>query len=429
MKLLILTLVALLGAIIIGVTLNEDPGLVTIQLRSTTVQTSFAFAVAAIFLGFCAFYLAARLLGAVLRSPRRLRHWQTHRREHKSQLSLHRGLLRLAQGHWQRAEKELARSAEHSDAPTLGLLSAAKAAQARGDAIARNHYLQLAAEQSPSAQLVVDLTQAQMLIAEQHIEPAMQLLHKVQEQDPKNSLLLKLLKECYLALNEWKLLAELAPRLVKYGAASKDEAAHLEHDAYAQLLARAAHEGDDTQALDVVWRNVPAPLQRMPSLLAVYVRFLIERGESGRPESLLRNALERRWHPSLVYLYGFTQSEVPNKQLDTAEKWLKKYPADAILLLTLGRLCLRQHLRGKARSCLEASADIDPRPETYMLLGTLSEQTGDNTLAGEFFRTGLNLTLNPGDRTEKNLAPLQLPKSTIIPSLPGDFAEQPSTAA
>lgn len=422
MKLLILTLVALLVAIIVGVTLNEDPGLVTIQLRGTTVQMSFAFAVAAIFIGFCAFYLITRLFSAVWRSPHRLRHWQAHRRQDKAHRTLHRGLLKLAQGQWQRAEKDLSHSAQHSDSPALSLLSAAQAAQARGDPAARNHYLQLA-QQSPGSPGLVDLTQAQMLIAEQKIEPAMQLLHNVQQHDPKNSLLLKLLKECYLALNEWKLLAELAPRLVKYGAASKDEAQHLEHEAYAHLLTHAALEGDDTRALDQVWSNIPAPLQRMPSLLAVYVRFLIERGESSRPESLLRNAIEKRWHPSLVYLYGFTQSDVPTKQLDAAEKWLKKYPQDAILLLTLGRLCLRQHLRGKAGSYLESSAAVDPRAETYMLLGTLAEQTGDNSLAGEFFRTGLNLTLNQPDRIEKNLTSLQLPKTIAIPSLPGDFTD------
>lgn len=429
MKLLILTLIALLVAIFIGVNLNEDPGLVTIQLRGTTLQTSFAFAVVAIFIGFCIFYLITRLFGAVVRVPHRLHHWQAHRREHQSQQSLHRGLLRLAQGQWQRAEKDLTRSAQHSDAPALSLLSAAQAAQARGDAIARNHYLQLA-QQTPGTQLVVDLTQAQMLIAEQQIEPAMHILHKIQHLDPKNSLLLKLLKECYLALHEWHLLAEIAPRLVKYGAASKDEAQHLEHEAYAQLLAHAAHQGEDTRALDEIWRQVPAPLQRMPTLLAVYVRFLIERGETGRPDSLLRNAVEKRWHPSLVYLYGFTQSETPVKQLAAAEKWLKKHPEDALLLLTLGRLCLRQHLRGKARSYLEASASIGPRAETYMLLGTLSEQTGDYTLAGEFFRTGLNLTLNQPDETEKTLAPLQLPKAIVIPSLSGDLVAEhaPSTA-
>jgi HemY protein len=64
-----------------------------------------------------------------------------------------------------------------------------------------------------------------------------------------------------------------------------------------------------------------------------------------------------------------------------AEKWLRKHPEDPALLLTCARFCMRAELYGKARSYLEASVLIRPRPETLHTLATLLDQLGERNRA------------------------------------------------
>ncbi|MFT7373882.1 MAG: HemY protein, partial [Oleiphilaceae bacterium] len=55
-----------------------------------------------------------------------------------------------------------------------------------------------------------------------------------------------------------------------------------------------------------------------------------------------------------------------------AENWLKQKPNNSMLLLTLGRLSLRNELWGKALEYFKVSARIHPSPETYGELSRLS---------------------------------------------------------
>ena len=60
-----------------------------------------------------------------------------------------------------------------------------------------------------------------------------------------------------------------------------------------------------------------------------------------------------------------------------AEGWLKSRPADAELLLTLARLCMRERLWGKAREYYEASLRIKPTVCAFGELGRMLKQLGE----------------------------------------------------
>lgn len=76
------------------------------------------------------------------------------------------------------------------------------------------------------------------------------------------------------------------------------------------------------------------------------------------------------------------------KQLSRAEQYLKHYPAEPILLLTLGRLCVRCQLWGKARHYFEDSLTLQATPSTYAEYGKLLEQMGDTQAALTAYREG-----------------------------------------
>jgi HemY protein len=94
--------------------------------------------------------------------------------------------------------------------------------------------------------------------------------------------------------------------------------------------------------------------------------------------------LRKRWNPALIRFYGEMVLGNSNKQLLVAENWLQSRPADGELLLSLGRLSMRNKLWGKAREYYEASIKITPSAEAYGELGRLLKQLGDEE-AGEAY--------------------------------------------
>jgi HemY protein len=95
---------------------------------------------------------------------------------------------------------------------------------------------------------------------------------------------------------------------------------------------------------------------------------------------VIEETLEKRigaWEPgdaALVALYADAKSESAIPQIERAENWLRREPRDATLLATLGKLCMRQALWGKAQSYLEASIALRPTLDAHMTLAKLMEQ-------------------------------------------------------
>jgi HemY protein len=390
MRLILFSIIALLGAIYLGLELQQDPGHVSIQIRDFNREWTVPWAIAGAIVGFVTFYFAVRILGGVLRTPK----WLRSLSQRRARRALNNGLVQLAEGDWSRAMKNLSRATNSQETAMLGYLASARAAQGLGNAQRRNHLLQLAQQIQPNAEVAVGVTQAQLLIENQELETAAQLLRKLHAEDRDNKLVLELLKECYLLSHSWEDLAHIIPALEKAKVIRSEESTAMARHAYSQLLAKAAATGDDTRALDAMWREVPHSLRREAGILAQYVRYLMEHGEGPRPESMLRGKLKSKWNDELGYLYGLVTGTSAAQQLQAAEGWIKRQPDNATLFLTLGRLALRNHLWSKARSYLERSAELEPNPETYMLLGKLLEQSGDKIIAGECFRKGLGITVN-----------------------------------
>jgi HemY protein len=61
----------------------------------------------------------------------------------------------------------------------------------------------------------------------------------------------------------------------------------------------------------------------------------------------------------------------------------------------LGRLCIAQHLWGKAKHYLEQANEISSSPEIHITFGKLYEQLNDPFLASTHFKKGLELATNP----------------------------------
>ena len=156
-------------------------------------------------------------------------------------------------------------------------------------------------------------------------------------------------------------------------------------------LLRQAGSGHDAPALKAAWRRIPNKLKKDSALLGAYVTERLRLGDSGGCEPLLRRALKKQWDPELARLFGLVEGRNPKRQLQFAESSLSRFPRDAALLLTLGRLCKTLQLWGKARSYLEQSIEAQPNPEACRELATLLEQQGDPAAAAKYYQQGLNI--------------------------------------
>ena len=389
MRLLFLSLLAMAAAVGLALLVKEEPGYVLIGYDVWTVETTLAWLILLDVMLIVLIYLSVRLWVNTLTIPSRLSAWRSRRSTRRARRALNQGLVALSEGHWKGAEKSLLRYADHSESPLLNYLAAARSAQQQGAHERRDQYLQLAHESMPSADVAVGLTQAELQLAHEQLEQALATLMHLRSIAPKHAYVLNLLTTLYKRLEDWQQLRDLIPELRKQKVVDEAELLHLQVTIYTGLLNQAA-QAEAAEQLTQEWNKIPKNLRSNEALVDCYARHLLARNQNDPAETLLREAIKRHWSETLAQLYGQVEAD-SSKQLSTAEEWLSKHPRNPALLLTLGQLCLRCKLWGKARSYLEASIGAGATPAAYRVLGALLEQMEEPEKAMECYRAGMEL--------------------------------------
>lgn len=421
MKLLFMSLLVLIGAVAFALLLRDDSGHVLLSYGDWTVETSLLLLIAAVLLLFLALYYTIRLWAGLRGLPQGVRRWRRRRRNAKVQISYKRGMIALAEGHWPEAEKWLLKYVHHSETPALHYLAAAEAAEAQGSHVRRDSYLRAAFEHDRKAEVAVGLAQAGYQLRYRKTAEAAALLTRLHLTLPKHPAVLKKLMEAAIAEESWGRVLELVPELQRHNVLPVAKVEELQATAYRALLVDAGQR-QDADAVRALWERVPRAIKRNEDVLFDYARALTAADalSGAELEPLLAEAITRRWSGPLVYAYGLVGGSNLSGQLATAERWLKHHPRDAVLLLTLGRLCVRNQLWGKGRSYLEASLGIEPQPETYRELGALLEKLNNNSGALECYRNALGLT------PAKDLPSFTAPAPRYRPVAPGELPLLPA---
>jgi HemY protein len=152
-----------------------------------------------------------------------------------------------------------------------------------------------------------------------------------------------------------------------------------------------AERHHEPKAIKTAWERISRSHRHLPQFIVRYARALAASGEHHSANDIVVGALRKQWDAQLVLLFGDLNVKDALKQLKTAEGWLQDHGDDPALLLTLGRLSLRNGLWGKARSYLEGLIDKAPTPEAWRLLAEAQEQLGDRDAALRCHRMGLQL--------------------------------------
>lgn len=384
---LLLLLIAAAGAVA-AYTLHSETGYVMISYRSWIIETSLmGFAVATVAALVALYYLFLFLLTA-LRLPALLRRATHRRRAARAQESFELGMLRLLEGNWRSAEIELVRRAADHPAQHLNYLGAARAAQRVGAGERRDHYLKLAMQATPEMEFATLLTQAELQRERGEHALTRDTALKLRASNPQHPYAIELLAESYAALGEWRALRELLMEPVSAQALAAARHRELLLQALRALMQQAVGDARLEQ-LKALWDAAPADIQKDIGLCGDYAHGLARLNAQAEALALVNTVLGERWDAALVRLYGGLQVTDAVSQLASVEQWLKQHGEQPDLLLTAGRVCLRNKLWGKARSYLEAALRTAPSATAYLELARLFEMTQNPAEAEKFYRQGL----------------------------------------
>ncbi|QDP71123.1 protoporphyrinogen oxidase [Legionella israelensis] len=375
----------------LGVQLSKDPGYIMIAIQHWTIETTLWIGILAALLFFFLLYLLIHLTAKLFNIPTRWRNWLNKRRIRKARATTRQGLIEYSEGYWQKAKHHLIKALPNTDTPLLNYLTAARAAQKMGDNQLRDHYLREAQQSMPEAKIAVELTQAELQLANQQWEQALATLKHLQDLAPNHPYVLKLLMNLYKEVRDWPQLISLLPELKKHQVISQNEYEKLRLDVYYQEIKDLA-KSNHAQSLEEFMKHLPKPLYFHPKLNAQYARFLLQQNRHEEAEKVLRQCLRKEVYEELFVLYGLCEPNT-EQQLAFAESMLKKAPHSAALYLCLGRLALKSQLWGKAKNYLQRSIELHPVPENHAELGKLYEQLNEPFKASHCYKQGLELAI------------------------------------
>lgn len=397
-RLLLIVLLALLIGTGLSLGLQYDLGYIRISLGHYLIETNFWVGLALLVALVVLVVVSLNLLRRFRRSTGVVAGWLARGNERRARRRTTRGLLALAEGNWPRARKLLTSAASNADTPLINYLAAAQASFESGDHEAVDELLRKAFESTPGSDMAVGITQAQLQLAGNRLEQALATLIRLRKQSPHHPFVLKLLKNTYLRLEDWRELSKLLPELRKRNVLPDEEFHDLQRLVWHNLLESAAEDcrrqrKEDPNAslepLTRLWDELPGFLRRDEYTIRDYARLLAQLGDEAQTETLLRKVLRNHWSDELINLYGRIEGQKPDEQLLLAEQWLKDRPNNAELLLALGRLSLRNELWGKAREYFETSLRLRRSRETLAELSRLNAHMGEEEISIKLMMQGL----------------------------------------
>lgn len=355
----------------------EDPGYVLVRLRGWRVETTVVAAVVILLLAWALLSMLWRLarwpFGAFSRRHGRL-----------SRQRMSEGLIALVEGRHGDAERDLNRAAQLDSLRGPALLAAAEAASRRGEHGRALESLNQASQAAPQAARVL---RARLLRREGKPAEALALLLPESDKGVLTPAGWRELALAALQSGDVRRAREALNPLQKSGALGSRGYAALE----SQVLVATIHAAPDGAALNTLWSQLPKAQRRVPAAVDAYARRAAAFGLLLPAMDEVESALRREWSPLLIETYGTLGGDDVEARLRRAEGWLEAHPNDANLLLTLGRMCVRLKLWGKAHQYLKRSLALIATPAAWESLGDAFAGEADAAQAQRCYRNALAL--------------------------------------
>lgn len=388
---LLLWLVALMAtAIGIAVTARFNPGNVVFFYPPHRIDLSLNLFVVLAALLFLVLYALVRTVRATLGMPERVAAYRLRKREREANKGLRDALKALFEGRFGHAEKAAKRAAELPENAGLAALIGARAAHRMREPARRDAWLAGIAH-DPAMKTARLMTVTELLVDEHKPEGALEAVAELNASGQRHIHALQWAMKANQQARNWPEVLRLVRTLDKRNALHPALSARLRELAYEALLSEGGH---DAESIRRVWAGVPPEDRTQPYIAARAATAFNLRGLHDEARTIAEDALKAGWDERVVRAYreaaGPEGSGTLLAQIESCEAWLRAHPNDPQLELTLGALCLRQKLWGKAQRYLEQALSDATEPamvrEAHLKLAQLHEALGQQSEANEHFR-------------------------------------------
>jgi HemY protein len=377
-NLLFWIVLALAGALLAQL-LIQDPGFVMVRYLGTTIEATLIGGLLLFAAALIALWLSWKLLSLPFRLWRRSR-------ERIARARLGDGFDTLHQGRYAQAEKLLTQAAQDPQFEAPARIAAARAALARGDALAASAHLDaLPGKHAMSRAIAI----AETAMTEGRFADAAAALDGIGGQaQPPRALLLH--ADALAASGQSAQAYGMLGALRQQQALSPQQLAERE-----RLWAeRALREAADANALADHWDALPQALRNSPAVVRAYAgRAAALRWDTAAATSL-EQAIDAQWDEGLAADYG----ALPFERLDAdaltqrrahAERWLQAHPASPGALLGIARLARAQAQWPQAERFLYRAIAQGGGGDAWEELGHGFAQVGDDARARLCYRNAL----------------------------------------
>ena len=383
----LLTLSALAAGLSLAAIYND--GYVLLVLPPWRVELSLNLLLILAMVGFVALYFLVRSISALLALPISVREFRARRAHEKADEALRDAVALSMEGRFGRALRraEEAYTADH--APLLAALVAERAAHEMRDeereVLWRDRARQQESNQGKAASGARLMVEAAIATNKRDYETARELLEQFSSAGGLHVAAQRLALRVYQGLGRWQDVERVVKQLEKHRAMTPVQAAPLRQRAQREMIDQLKDRGEAGALLEKFLRNLPDADRLEPRLVLHAVAMLNAAGNPAAAARLIEDALDANWDGDLAAAYGDGDSDTLAR-IAHAERWLHTHPRDSRLLLTLGRLCRRQQLWGKAQSYLEASLSIRPSLWAHLELATLHDHLDQAAQANTHYR-------------------------------------------
>lgn len=388
MKGLLWVLVLSALAVTLSLALYGHSGYVLFVLHPWRAEVSLNLLAILLIIVFAIGYFLVRFVGHTLRLPSHVRAFRERRRDEKGRTAALGAIRALYEGQFVKAEKLASEASDLGAAPGLANLLAARAAQKLHEFGRRDQWLERAKGSDGEWRVARLMTAAELLLEERRFAEARAVLRELHASGPRHVAALLLLLRAEQGMANWDEVLRIANLLEKRGAMPPEALDSIRVSAHVAVLSAKSSGRED---LVRYWDDTPRSERARPRIAAAAARAFIESGDCRRGHRIIEAALGRSWDEALVLLYGECVDDDALERLEQAERWLRERPADAGLLLTLGRLCVQRGLWGKAQSYLEASLATRPSQAAHVALARLLERSGRAEEGNRHFRASAEL--------------------------------------
>lgn len=384
-------------AVLLAAVLRYSPGYVLIVIPPWRLELSVGLALVALAALFLIGHLLLRAGSRLAGLPGEVREWRVRGQRVRGTAALVAAMRAYLAGHHGRALAHARQACAEGAAPAVAALIAARAAQELRRLDERDQFTAQASlhdADDPTARL---MAQGQWLADEGRAEEALAVLRTLPAQHTA-ALRLELRLQQHLA--KWERVRELIDRLAERGVLPPLEREQMERQAASEGLKHRAL--DARSALDA-WQRLPATVRTDPVVALTAARLLASHGDAASARPIIEQALDEKWDSALALQYSEHAADMLPADVAAGivrcEGWLTGHSGDAMLLLSLGRLCARDAIWGKAQSYLEASLSLEPSYSAHLALASLHESLNHPEAAASHRGQALALTLRALDTT------------------------------